>query len=93
MSIRTHLGRDPVLGIGGFSVVWWASSSIQYIDSVFYQMRPEANRGSTCFLRGPYYLHDRTDGSFGNTVELMHMRWTSGTRDGLFVEELGELVR
>ena len=70
----------------------WAGRSIEHIDGVFHEMRPEGDGTPARLACGPNHLHDGADGPFRDAVELVHVRGTSSSSDRLSVEEFIELV-
>ena len=79
--------------IGVVHDVWRARRTVEYIDRVLDEMGPEADGAGAGFAGGSHDLHDGSNGSLGDAVELVHVRRTSSAGDRLAVKVLGELPR
>ena len=70
-----------------------AGATVQHVDGVFDRVWPETDRSTGGNEVRSGILHDGADGTLGDAVEGVHVRWTCSLAYGFLVEEFLELVR
>eukprot|EP00965_Chrysotila_dentata_P256315 6212507-Pleurochrysis_carterae.AAC.3 len=66
--------------------------AVEYVDGVCHGEVPERDGRAAGHQRRSSQFHDGSDGSFGDSVELMHVRWAGGVMYSRISEELRKLT-